>query len=119
MSAFNNYLLKLIDNLQEDNEVLRKHLKERNLKNISLRQELEQSQKITNHLKNEIDDIKECQICNERFDHENHKPAKANCGHILYCKLCLIKIGNTTHKCPACRKQFESKHVTPVNLSFV
>ena len=70
-------------------------------------------------LKAEISGMKECQICNEQFDHGMHQPAKANCGHILYCKSCLTAIGNSTGKCPACRQKFQSKHVVAVNLSFV
>ena len=70
-------------------------------------------------LKTKIDSIKECQICNEQFDHGMHQPAKATCGRILYCKSCLTSIGNSTGKCPACRENFQSKHVVAVNLSFV
>ena len=70
-------------------------------------------------LKAKISEMKECQICNEQFDHEKHQPAKANCGHVLYCKSCLVTIGETTGKCPACRKKFKTHHVVAVNLSFV
>ena len=69
MSALNNYLLKLIDNLQADNDVLRNNLKERNTENISLRLELEQSQKSikqlrveNSQLKAKTDGKKVCQI---------------------------------------------------------
>ena len=70
-------------------------------------------------LKSEMAEMKECQICNEMFDHGKHQPAKANCGHVLYCKSCLTKIGNTNGKCPSCRKQFKSDDVVAVNLSFI
>ena len=70
-------------------------------------------------LKSEISEMKECKICNETFDHAKHQPAKANCGHVLYCKSCLTKVGNTTGKCPSCRKPFKSNQVVAVNLSFI
>ena len=71
------------------------------------------------NLRSQISDIKECQICNERFDHEAHQPVKVNCGHILYCKECMLQIAKTDKKCPACRAPFKAKHIQRVNLSFV
>ena len=70
-------------------------------------------------LKLEIAEMKECQVCNETFDHGKHQPAKANCGHVLYCKSCLTKIAITTGKCPSCRKPFKIRDIVAVNLSFI
>ena len=107
MSA-NNFLLKLIGNLYVQNRVLRNQIDERKSKSFTLQQELEQSQNSTKQfskayydlhptlchlratnnelkreyslLKTKIDSIKECQICNEQFDHGMHQPAKATLG---------------------------------------
>ena len=67
----------------------------------------------------ELEEIKGCQICNEPFDHEARPPAKINCGHILYCKDCLLKIAQSNAKCPTCRTPFKKKDIERVNLSFI
>ena len=72
-----------------------------------------------NDLHAKIADMKECQICNEPFDHESRQPSKANCGHILYCKECLLQVAESIGECPACRAKFKKKDIERVNLSFV
>ena len=67
----------------------------------------------------QLAEMKECQICNEPFDHDSHHPVKANCGHILYCKGCLLQVAESTGKCPACRFPFKKKDIERVNLSFI
>ena len=84
-----------------------------------LKKELDTVRRECARLKSEICEMKECQICREPFDHENHQPAKAKCGHILYCQLCLFIIGDTTGKCPSCREPFNVFDVVSVNLSFI
>ena len=67
----------------------------------------------------QLAEMKECQICNEPFDHDSHHPSKANCSHILYCKGCLLQVAENTGKCPACRFPFKKKDIERVNLSFI
>ena len=71
-------------------------------------------------LRREINEMKECKICNEVFDNDERQPVKANCVHAYYCKACLTSIaGDRTGNCPTCRITFKKKDIVPVNLNFV
>ena len=71
-------------------------------------------------LKREISEMKECKICNEIFDNDEHQPVKAKCGHVYYCRACLTSIaGENKGKCPICRMPFTKKDIVAINLNFV
>ena len=68
-------------------------------------------------LTKKINDIKECQICCEYFDHNHRKPVTTKCGHIN-CKSCMTSLANSSQKCPDCRAPFRKEDLIPLNLSF-
>ena len=100
----------------EVSNVLDQKLGTTNAGNLVLNEALTQNEA----LRREIDEMKECKICNEMFDNDERQPVKANCVHVYYCRACLESIATDgTGKCPTCRVSFRKKDLVSVNLNFV
>ena len=68
-------------------------------------------------LQKRVQDMKECQICNYVFDHDQRQPVKIKCSHVYYCKACMMKCH--PRNCPNCREPFSPHDIKPLHLSFL
>ena len=87
-------------------------------KNHNLKMQTETLKSKVSKLQEEIDTMKECQLCFEQYDHQNHKPSVAKCNHV-FCKDCLTKHTHSNTGCPMCRKNYKIRDVQELHLHFV
>ena len=96
--------------IDEQNKTI-KQLKQRvskadkqSTKNYNLKVHTEKLKSKVSKQQEEIDGMKECQLCFEPYDYENRKPCVATCVHV-FCKVCLTKHTHSNSGCPQCRKR--------------
>ena len=99
--------------------LLRELVKERDEKQAETVTDLKkQGDEKLNELKNEIDSMKECQLCFELYDCKAHRPAIANCMHV-FCKDCLTKHSKSKTGCPMCRNYYHARDIRELHFHFV
>ena len=87
-------------------------------KNHNLKMQTETLKSKVFKLQEEVDTMKECQLCFEPYDQEKHKPSVAKCNHV-FCKDCLKKHNHSNNGCPMCRKSYTIRDVRELHLNFV